>query len=287
MMKLPKSSCAFAELRPLQVSAKASQANNSRTSKRSMARAPKIDQRLFLDDTLVERELGDSRICRFGIEVLGYLNSRGSIGLTKSGSFNRKFVVWAVDQFNWPGYTTDELYRLNKVLNEDDVFPLSFLHDLLRAGRLIRHVKGKAVLTKAGKALCDDPGKLQATLFETVFTRFDFSKYERVVIEFEDADTFHFLGLIHNRLDDWVAFPELAGWCLPIVPIHPERDLIERDAIDFLCSRLIRPLLWLGLIEQENAPNLAPFASLRFRKTPLFDKFLKFDLGRATSQTLH
>ena len=246
-----------------------------------------IDPRIFLDEALESIDLEGSRLCQFGIVILGGLSIQRAAGLTKSGAFNRKFVVWAVDAFDWPGYTADELYRLNKVLNEDDVLPLAFLHDLLRAGRMIRHVKGNAVITKAGKALCDDPGKLQAALFETFFTRFDFSEYERVVIEFEDADTFHFLGVIHNRLNDWVAFPEFAGWCLPIVSIHPKRDLIERDAIHFLYSRLIRPLLWLGLVEQEKALNVAPFASLRFRKTPLFDKFLKFDFGRAASTTIH
>ena len=57
-------------------------------------------------------------------------------------------------------------------------------------------------------------GRLQAVLFETFFTRFDFR--ERWPIEMPDADTFHFLAVIHTQLADWVAYPEFAASCLPI-----------------------------------------------------------------------
>lgn len=221
------------------------------------------------------------------MKTLHYMAEQNGIGLTKSGAFNRKFVVWAVNEFQWPSYTADELYRINKVLNEDDVPPIAVLHDLLRAARLIRTFKGKAVLTNAGKDLIDDPGRLQVVLFETYFTRFDFAEYERWPFEFEDADTFHFLGVIHNRLSDWVTYPEFAGWCLPIFALRPQRGTVEDDAMFYLASRLVRPLNWLGLLEERRESRLAPFHTIKLRKTSLFDKFLRFELPMKGSSTLH
>ena len=64
-------------------------------------------------------------MCCSAMMVLEYLQQEGAIGLTKSGTFQRKFVNWAVDRFEWPDYTAQELYQLNKVLNEDDIMPLA------------------------------------------------------------------------------------------------------------------------------------------------------------------
>jgi hypothetical protein len=43
-----------------------------------------------------------------GIITLAYMQERGGIQLTKAGAFNRKFVIWAVEEFQWPGYTDDD-----------------------------------------------------------------------------------------------------------------------------------------------------------------------------------
>lgn len=247
----------------------------------------KISPYLFLNEGLSEADLKDSRLCMASMKTLAYMREHGGIPLTKAGAFNRKFVVWAVDSFRWPGYTADELYVVNKVLNEDDVMPLSYLHDLLRTARLIRHAKGKAVLTKAGAALLGDYGRLQPLMFETFFTRFDFAAHERWPIEMEDADTLHFLGVIRNRLGGWVAYPEFAGWCLPVFALPPQRGTPEEDAMFYLATRLVRPLRWLGLTEQDDASRFAPIDTLRLRKTPLFDKFLRIEMAHDRSGTVH
>ena len=43
-----------------------------------------------------------------------------------------------LDPFQWPRYPADELYILNKVLNEQDVPPVAFLHELQLDAYLIR-----------------------------------------------------------------------------------------------------------------------------------------------------
>ncbi len=53
-------------------------------------------------------------------------------------------------------------------------------------------------------------------------------------------------------------------------------------------SRLMRPLTWLGMIELH--PDTERYGSIydrRYRKTPLFGRFLHFNFTRATSGTVH
>ena len=209
----------------------------------------KISLHLFLNEKLGEADLKDSPLCSAGISTLAYMRDNDGVQLTKAGAFNRKFVVWAVEEFQWPGYTPEELYRINKVLNEDDVMPVSYLHALLLSARLIRHTKGKAKLTKVGMATVGDYGRLQAMMFETFLTRFNFAAQERWPIELAEADTMHSLGVVRNRLGGWVAYPEFTGWCLPVFALEPQRGTAEEDAMFYLATRFVRPLHWLGLME--------------------------------------
>src|SRR5690606_22221232 len=105
------------------------------------------------------------------------------ITLTKSGAFYRKFVTWAAEDFQWPGYEAEELYALNKVLNEQDFMPLVIMHELMIGARLLRHTKGKALTTKAGKAMIGHHGALQAELFDAYFLALDHGAYERFPID--------------------------------------------------------------------------------------------------------
>ena len=169
----------------------------------------RVSPHLFLDDALDEGALAGSRLCGAAMTVLRRATDPGGIGLTKSGAFNRRFVTWAVDELRWPHYTAADLAAVNRVLNEEDVPPLSYLHELLLIAKLIRHAKDHVLLTEAGKEHLGRPGRLQVMLFETFFTRFDFAAHERWPIEMPDADTFHFLGVIYTQLADWVGYPRV------------------------------------------------------------------------------
>jgi hypothetical protein len=107
---------------------------------------------------------------------------------------------------------------------------------------------GGALLTRAGTTHLGYHGRFQATLFKTYFTKFDFGAHERWPIEMPDADTLHFLGLICNRLADWVRYSEFASWRLPISALPAQRGTPEEDAMFYLATRLVRPLSWLLLL---------------------------------------
>ncbi|MFD2580550.1 hypothetical protein ACFSTD_22245 [Novosphingobium colocasiae] len=67
--------------------------------------------------------------------TLDYVLEKGPIGLTATGALKRYFVEWAAAEFDWPFYTTEDLYAVNKVLNECDFPPLMIMHDLLLSAK--------------------------------------------------------------------------------------------------------------------------------------------------------
>lgn len=252
-----------------------------------MTRQSAISPYLSLNHSLASAELAGSLMCVNSMKLLICARDDDGIHLTKSGAFCRKFVTWAAEDFRWPGYEMDDLYAVNKVLNEPDFPPLAIMHDLLVAARIIRHHKGEAVLTKIGRGLIDDHGGLQAVLFDAFFLKLDPSAYDRFPIEYDDADLLHFLAVIHNRLGDWVRLDELAGWCLPIDLIRRHQTSPMADACYYLLSRLIRPLLWLGLIEPVPNEMRTPIESRHFRKTPLCESFLHFQFPKPSGSVMH
>jgi len=253
-----------------------------------MIRPSRIAPIIMLNESLGLTDLSGSPMCINTMKVLTRANEDDGITLTKSGAFNRKFVTWAAEDFRWPGYEPEELYRLNKVLNEWDFPPLAVMHELLIGARMIRRNKNKALLTKAGKAMLGDHGALQAELFDTYLTDYDFLGHDRFPIEQDDADLVHFLGVIKDRLDDWVPMTELAGWCLPVDHITKYRFSPVEDACYYLLSRLVRPLTWLGMVERApNAERCGSVYDLRYRKTPLLGRFLFFKMVQKGSWTIH
>ncbi|MHC2302743.1 hypothetical protein ACVJBD_007009 [Rhizobium mongolense] len=82
-----------------------------------------------------------SPLLRGMILALAYADTHGGIGLTATGAMNRKFVHWAAVHFNWPEYTCEDLYSINKVLNEADMPPLWVVRDMLSHVKLLRRKK--------------------------------------------------------------------------------------------------------------------------------------------------
>lgn len=231
---------------------------------------------MLLNDNLSGAELAGSPMTINGMKLLQFAGQNDGIELTKSGFFNRKCVVWAAQEFQWPEYQSAQLYSLNKVLNEQDFPPLTVMHDLMVLGRLIRHRKGYAVLTPNGKAMLESYGKLQALLFETYFTIYDLGSGARLSKYIEHDDFRHCFGVVANRLGDWVTLGEFAGWCLPIPLISGTMGRPEFEACLHMKANLVRPLCWLGLMEEDDPAGRTPLEQRRIRKTALHDQFLQF-----------
>ena len=100
-------------------------------------------------------DLARSPLLRAALLTLRYAQEHGAIGLTKTLAFKRVFVHWAVEHFEWPGKSAEEMFRFSKVINEYEFPPLEVLHQILISLRLGCHFKGEFRLTKRGAELAD------------------------------------------------------------------------------------------------------------------------------------
>ena len=107
----------------------------------------------------MSRKLGAIQL-RAALLTLRYVQDHGAIGLTKTIALKRVFVHWAVENFEWPGKSAEEMFRYSKVINEYEFPPLEVLHQLLITLRLGRHFKGEFRLTKRGSDLAGAPARL-------------------------------------------------------------------------------------------------------------------------------
>lgn len=135
-----------------------------------------IEFRTLPDD---HPDLMHSPLLRGALLTLQYAQEHGSIGLTQTKAFQRVVVHWAVEHFDWPGKSADEMFRYNKVINEYEFPPLEVLHFLLLSLRLGRHYKGAFRLMKKGSELARSPARLFAELIPYFVLRIDHASYAR------------------------------------------------------------------------------------------------------------
>lgn len=97
--------------------------------------------------------LEHARLSNSAMLLLQRAEAEGGLALTPGGALKRVHVTWAAEAFNWPGHTPEELYRVNKVVSEEDLFPLWLLHRVLLHTKHARHYRKALRRTRAGRDL--------------------------------------------------------------------------------------------------------------------------------------
>jgi len=223
-------------------------------------------------------DLQHSKLLSAASLIFEYAEEHGSIGLTKTKAFNRKFVAWAADNLDWPEYSAKELYRVNKVLNEPDIYPIWVLHDLFIISKLGRHYKGEFVLTKKGKALSTDSGQLFLIIAECFLYEYNLANLDRF-----DEGIPHswdvFLNVINVEAHDGATRQHLLK---TFFGYEEKPEGIDREYFVysmFLSTRVLLPLVWLGFLEERQVEEDDLSEKVYF-KTPLWHKCLKLDTDR-------
>lgn len=117
---------------------------------------------------------------------------------------------------------------------------------------------------------------LQAELFRTVFTRWNLAYLDRV------PDERAFIGksalilfLLSRFADDWRNTAALREACSIL---GDGAGMAHADHPDFAFeTRILRHLLWFGLVERLRADNDDWRTPRLWRKTALFDRFVRFE----------
>ena len=215
-------------------------------------------------------QLALSPLHRAAVVTLRHLAEAGPIGLTPNRAIKRYFVTWAAEAFNWPGYTADDLYAINKVLNEHDFPPLVILHDLLLAAKLARHRKGFLHITKIGKDLLEHPGSLWITLAQHLLL----STGHDDMMEIEWVSVLNAVNVeAHSGVTDKQLCARLMG--------SDDKDYHLKSLV---YVHVLRPLSWLGLLHETRQGRNERF----FTKTALWPLTLTFEGGpQLSSVTKH
>jgi len=223
--------------------------------------------------------LAHSPMVRGAIKTLDYVTKHGPIGLTPSKNFKRYFVNWAVKEFEWPGWTEEELFSRSKVLNEYDFQPLALLHDLLIHLKMGRHYRNAFRITKAGQELVGRPGKLFGIL--TPFYVFEVNHGYRTS-EKLPGNWDIFLNVLNVEAEDGISVDELRRILYGPRPSDQQGfDIVPH----ILFEQVFRPLNWTGLLSEHRSGH--DFLRDRvYIKTPLWKAALKLETDPMVSKAI-
>ena len=135
--------------------------------------------------------------------------------------------------------------------------------------------------TKLGRELVDPAkyGQLMELLFRYAFWRLDLSPFGRGLLgNWPQNDMGVVLWSLSVSADDWQSPDVLVRLCtVPTVGVLEAAFDIPSLALE---ARVMRPLMWFGLLEYRWEPiSEAKFGRRHFyRKTPLFDRFIRWDV---------
>jgi hypothetical protein len=235
------------------------------------------NQTIRLEPGLAAADLGGSAVLRAARTVLEYAAAQSGLKLTARGNLSRAVVAEMCRAIEWPDYDKQELFRYNKVINEPDFVPLHFVRLVAQTARLIRALRGKLILTRLGKTMVAEErfGALQAFLFHMTFWHLNLSYFDRAPLaSWPQGDVGVVLWSISATADDWLDRETITRRCtVPVTGVLEWAWDLGSSAMEV---RILWPLVWFGLLEHRSTPERGAMARQLYRKTPLFDRFLRF-----------
>lgn len=240
---------------------------------------------LWLDERIPREQLAGSSYCMNALRFLALTESTGGFKLTPKKNLNRESVRLLLDSGSFPEVDTGQLLRYSKVINEIDVRPLHMVHLLLRETKMVRHFKGKMLITKAGREVLakDRAGLLQCGMFRALFQEFNLAYLDRLPDYDSVQSTIAFiLYAIYRSAQEPIAAGELMEKAYtPSVAESFSQAGFARHGLLALYTRVLYPLKEFGLIDIEviGKKYERDLAQNRVCVTPLFNAMIHFDLG--------
>jgi hypothetical protein len=235
------------------------------------------NQVIRLEPNLTQTDLSGSAVTRNALLVLQRAADRGGLALTATGNLSRAVVAEMCEIIEWPGLDKDEAFRFSKVINEPDSLPLHFVRVLAQATKLFRAQHGKLMPTRMGKSMLVEKrhGALQALLFHIAFWHLNLGYFDRNPLDsWPQSDVGVILWSLSASANDWLDRAILTRLCtVPVIGVLESAWDLGSNAME---ARILRPLTWFGLLEYRNKRGSGHVDRHLYRKTPLFDRFLKF-----------
>jgi hypothetical protein len=243
-----------------------------------------------LEANLPDSELSGSAIVANALLLLRRAVETDGLKLTATGNLSRAVVEEMCGIMEWPWYDKDELFGFHKVINEPDFLPLHFIRVLTQAAKLFRTYRGKLVATPLGRKILkgEQHGPLQAVLFHVAFWRLNLGYFDRYAVDtWPQNEVGVVLWSLSASAHDWLPRETLTRLCAsPVIGVLESQWDFGSSAME---ARILRPLWWFGLLEARSQEKSATeFVGRRlYRKAPLFDRFLQFDVQIEESRVRH
>jgi hypothetical protein len=246
------------------------------------------NQAIRLEPSLTQTDLSGSAVTRNALLLLRRAADRGGLALTATGNVSRAVVAEMCEIIEWPDYDKQELFRLSKVINEPDFLPLHFIRVLAQATKLFRAQHGKLMPTRLGKSMLDEKrhGALQALLFHIALWHLNLGYFDRNPIDsWPQNDVGVVLWSLSASANHWLDRETLTRLCtIPVIGVLESTWDLGSSAME---ARILRPLMWFGLLEYRSVTGPGRVDRHLYRKTSLFDRFVKFDVQIERPATRH
>jgi hypothetical protein len=246
------------------------------------------NEAIRLEPNLTEIDLSESAVARTARILLQRAIETDGLKLTATGNLSRTVVAEMVAVIEWPGLDKNELFQFHKVINEPDFLPLHFVRVLVEGTKLVRTHRGMLVPTRLGKSMLvtERCGALQALLFHIALWHLNLGYFDRTPIDsWPQSHTSIVLWSLSASANDWLDRETLTRLCtVPVIGVVQSTWDLGSFAME---ARILRPLTWFGLLESRPEGSAGLGERRLYRKTSLFDRFVKFRVQIERAATRH
>lgn len=225
-------------------------------------------------------ELGRS-IMFDNLQAFLRLISEGRVKVDDGSNLTSDSLELLLETTNWPGYDLELTRHLTRPLREDIICPLDFLKALATECDLIRIEGDRIEIQEQGHHLLQKQISLGLVrrVFEAAFSKVNprtLTKLARPWVHEQSGIVLWGLSITGNTPR---SAEVLTRYCF--VPPKKFFDGTLKILDIYMRSVFLQPLTWFGLLEtQDVEAGEANGYGLLYKKTPLFDQFLQFDIER-------
>jgi hypothetical protein len=228
---------------------------------------------------LSPEEFKGSAIAQHAVILLKAGMESDGLKLTATGNLARSVVSEMVKRFDWPFYDLETLFRMNKVINEPDFFPLYMTRMITQTAKFFRKSKDHLKTSPLGREMLDPQkiGELQRILFIIHMWRLETPNYVPAQAgRWPLVDIGVILWALSVAATEWETAENLTRLCsIPIEEVIRSDSDMASFAME---TQILRPLFHFGFLEhrRDPIPGKAFLKTHLYRRTPFFDQFFSF-----------
>ena len=225
-------------------------------------------------------ELGRS-VMFDNLQVFLRLISEGKVGVDEGSNLTPDSLELLLETTNWPGYDLERTRHLTRPLREDIIGPLDFLKALATECDLIKVDRDRIEICEYGHRILQKQINLVLVrrVFEAAFSKVNPRTLTKLAHPWVHEQSGVILWGLSITADKPRSADALTRYCFVPPKQFFEGKLKVLDI--YMRSVFLQPLTWFGLMEtQVVEADDANEHGLLYKKTPLFDQFLQFDIER-------